>query len=223
MSAPSLIWMPGSNRHSPGWLHGRLLDTFGADLLGLWIGEDVVADGLGVVANWPGRAGATLVNAGTGNFSRETSNGRLAIKSVAGALTYRLSAVLASPVAAVLTVWKYTIPGATFQVVADSPANDGAIQIAAGGSPIALYVAGSWSHYINGVASENLTYGTHIVEADSATTLSTAFHVGSLAAGGLGPKEPVFMTCALSAIPTALKRTAANADIKTYYSTLGLS
>jgi hypothetical protein len=196
-------------------LETLLRACFGADLIGLWIGEDAIWNGSNELTSWPCRVGTALANGTAVLPTKGDLNGRVAILGPAG--TAYLDATLAAPVASIMLVVTASPRGVSFCVYADSPRNDGSIQENTQAAfPSGLYVAGGWAHVVDRVPSEVITAGPHIIEGHTATTLSTQFRIGTNAGAFLN-RSPTACALALSAAPSTDQLNAADAVLREYY------
>jgi hypothetical protein len=213
MSAPSLIATPGGQVLSPAWLHAKLASIFGADLIGLWIGEDLVVDISNNVTSWPGRVGPTLAS-NLNKFTPTAVNGRKGFftavnnnKSLTGTIAAARSflSVHAPRAGIATTSTVITNPSDPFTTV----------------SPFTDWFTGSgWSHYLNGAATDVLpSVGPALVvaESDKASNVNTALEVGGSAASGVCWMLPIMLIAAIAVIPTAPKRSGYLNPLREYY------
>ena len=210
----------GGHGLSPAWLAARLSAIFGVDLIGLWIGEDLVADGSNNVTSWQGRVGGTLIYApNRAEYFKLSSMGSrrscYGIDPIDKQRTLRVT--LAAPIKSVWSVTNalgsYTH---TCNLACTTAVNSGLITI--GGI---TWYANGWSVYANGLADSAIHLGVATVyEATLASGADTGFAMGGYyndyTPRSAWPWQMPF-GMALSAIPSAGNRAAAVTALKTFY------
>jgi hypothetical protein len=214
---------PGRFR-STAWLHAKLATIFGADLIGLWVGEDLVVDGSNNVTSWPGRVGNSLVPVVAGVYrSASTINGRRATNASGNDFYRGLGATTtlgAKSFICVTNVAAVPLLALTCLASHQSDVHSIAVQDPGGSS---FYTGSGWSHYVNGAPSELIPVGAAIVEGINAANATIGVRIGCGYAPN-GPTNtrvwtsPIAFCMALSAAPSAADRAAAVALLKTYYS-----
>lgn len=225
MSAPSLIWMPGSASLTPAALHAVLVSIFGAELIGLWIGEDLVIDGGNEITSWPGRIGPTLNNATVRRFSGNLINNRQGFRGATSTgrslFTASIGGVPAKSIISVAEPTALPCPAGVFSTLAKANTASAGEALAGNGGTSNWYVAEGWNHFKNGAASEVITSsGLTVYEGDKAVSVTAGFRIGgymeatSLLWDWTGT---VMFGMALSAVPSASKRSAATSALRSYY------
>lgn len=217
MSAPSLIWMPGS--HDAHALHREMIRIFGASLVGLWIGEDMIVDGSNNATSWPGRVGGTAVPYSAGVYrSLSVVNGR---RGSTAADTAAVRGLLTSAIAAQSMIAVATTPTLPFDDynAAFSFLSSGTLRVIGQDSTSSLYTAGGLVTTVDGATTATVTPGMHVLTADAVSSASSTYTIGN--GTGLAIRNWLsFMGLAalLSATPTAGQRGQATAALKAYYS-----
>jgi hypothetical protein len=207
---------------SPAWLTSKLSTLLGADLIGLWLGDDAVVDGSSDVTSLPERVGAALNNGGAGKFKTSLLYGRRGLLGVAGQLS-RLQATLASAVKTIYVACQtpeIVTPGYFNILDSTAGADTGAIQVNTSVGQRALYTGGGWTHYVDGVASENVpvpgSKAVCTIEANKAANTATTIWVGHTG-GDYSWKAPMPLIMALSSgFASAAVRADVNAICRKY-------
>jgi hypothetical protein len=160
MSLPGIISIPNGSVFLPGQLYNYIRSIIGSRLTGFWVGEDLVHDGTDILS-WPGRLGGVLIVTSPGKFKTSSLNGRLAIIGTTGVRS-NLIVDTGTPIKTVIGVAKvpplpFANPGDGGQVFIEANSiTPGAAIIGLSGVS-ALYTGELWSHYVNGVSTDNLT------------------------------------------------------------------
>ncbi len=205
---PGGIW-------SPSTLYQNLRSCLGSSLTALWVGEDIVDDGNGNVTSWPSRGGPVAVNSTVDLFQVAMLNGRkamtsstLVLRSLSGTLAlapvcvFAVAIMPALPFAQLSTIFRTT----TQSVITGNP---GSSQIS---------TTSAWSHYIDGILTQNVTAGAHIIQANKAGATETAFLIGGHASQSTRVWiAPIAGIVALSALPSVEQRTYVTAAMKKYW------
>lgn len=202
-------------------LHRELVSILGADLIGLYIPEDILTDDSGNITSWKARIGnnlSVITAAGSGSFKNNKTllNGKDGIYPS----DYNTTVVYFS---GSISNFKYilslvniiNLPFAQYETIVrtTSPAT-AALESYSGQSY--LRSSGSWSHYVDGILTDNCTTGTHILEATNSTA-----HNGVIVAGnGDGTYEwrdgiGLLMFC--SSIPTSTQISQIYEIVGNYY------
>jgi hypothetical protein len=203
---------------SPGWLLARLVAIYGAALIGLWIGEDLLLDGSGNVVSWPGRIGGALTSSAV-QFGTVTSGGRLYTHTVASAGRVLSSAIeeLVRSAIIVARADPIIIPANGGYAVSDAGYSQPLLQGLSGSAAWSTY--GGASHYRDGSATAVITDGVHVYEGVNAAKSVAGFRVGGLG-GGYGTFDfvgDIGCALALSAVSSSAQRAAAISPIAQYY------
>lgn len=205
-------------RRSPTWLHRRLAAVFGANLTGLWIGEDIAADASGNVTSWPSRVGPLLsvTVVGTGTLKLTKFNGRTAAISSGGSrFLYDVS------LAALKSHWLVSNSQATLAQwarLADfSPIDPADGQLSTfGNNMYALYEGGMWRHYVNGAFTATLPAGAGKFVAEGYSAANARTGISLFGSAVLGWVQPIDFCMALNALPLAAQRSSGVAIIREY-------
>jgi hypothetical protein len=194
-----------------------LYKLFGTDLIGLWIGEDLVVSGSNVTS-WPGRAGGTMSPVGTQRYSLGTLGLRKAITSAASLDCYMvsptLSAVVKSMIAAITSP---TLPFLAWQGAGNtSTSNIGDVNNLLGQSGTSDFYA-EGVHYVDNVFTSTLTSGNHIVQGDNTSGVGQVAVLGGFAGASYSWRAPQGCLVALSSVPSSENRGVATGLLRAYY------
>lgn len=212
----------GGMRGGAARLHARLSAIFGASLVGLWVGEDMIVNGSSNVTSWPGRVGGTLTPKIAGVLRTIAQiNGRLA--SITDTYTTEACFISGSlPINSVFVVAvSPTLPFETYITLARQDQ----------GSPYSQYFVASigtsnfdnpvpgYAHYLDGTARHSVASGAHIFESDrSGSAVDYPIVIGgSPLSSGRVWYEAIACAVALSSTPTPLQRIRATIALKEYY------
>ena len=198
------------------WAESKLvLDLYtalGADLIGLWIGEDLVVDGSGNVTSWPSRIGPTATPVSTGRFQRSVENGRSVAINSSTALEAGLAVTIAAPKASICVGRVSALPFSDYSVMA---LWGGGAQL--GDSGLSTWF-GTATHWTNGVVTNTANTALSVFESDitanTTPNMTIGGQSGTAARNWLGS---IGLVMALSAIPTTLKRLQIQYLLDTYY------
>jgi hypothetical protein len=201
---------------APTRLYSDLLAIFGADLIGFWIGEDLVVDESNNITSWPGRIGGTFNNETAARFGvnqiggRQFSNpGTLEAKclSLSGGIT--ASAIIVATGHAAVTAYESILYN--YSAFLNPPMARDALTSN-------WHTASGWAHFCDGAASEVIPeLGIHIFEADKLGETETG--VKLLGAGTSAAQWPgsVSFYLRLSSIPSESQRASAVELLQDYY------
>jgi hypothetical protein len=192
-----------------------LYNILGASLIGLWVGEDLVVDGSNNVTSWPGRFGTTMANLGAGYFTKTTLLGRPAI-TAAAAVGAELTATGLSTnvVSCFCAAEMIPVPATQKAQLFSNRANERNLIYVANGTST-FYLPASVAHYVDGVASEAVPIGVHLIEATSGVGLFATASCGYLD-GTANWVRPQSVCGSLSANMTTSQRAAVTAVIRSY-------
>ena len=194
-------------------LTDSLLDIYGSNLIGLWIGEDLVVSG-GNVTSWPGRVGPEATPLSTGRFQRSVESGRFFATNSSTAAEAGLSVSIAAPKASICVGRISSLPFADYNALVNwnSGAQVGTAGLSTWHTEVGLV------HLTNGAPSETATASLSVFEADLSTNVTTGLVIGGQATyptrNWLGT---IGMVMALGAVPTALQRLQTQLALETYY------
>jgi hypothetical protein len=201
-------------------LHARLANLFGVDLVGLWIGEDVIVDSSNNVTSWPGRVGGTLANAGVGRYNPTTISGRKAVlvanpSSTTTALFVNTGVQLKTTIMVAVTP---SIPFAFvetgFEIAISGTSGVNNLTTVQGAN--LLYSAGGQVHYVDGILTHACSSGVHNFEGSLAASITTGVKVGQ-AGGNYTWRSPIGCGMALSAEPASGNRAESLRILREYY------
>lgn len=202
-------------------LHRELVSILGTDLVGLYIPEDIVINNFGNITSWKARIGSDLsvvTPAGSGAFKNNKTllNGKDGIYPSDYNATVTYFSGSTSSFKYILSVVNIiTLPFAQYETIirTTSPAT-AALESYSGQSY--LRSSGSWSHYVDGVSTDNCTTGIHLLEATNSTS-----HSGILVAGnGDGTyewRDGIGLIIFCSSIPTLIQRNQLYEIVGKYY------
>lgn len=189
----------------------QLQDIFGATLEGLWLGDDIVVDGAGLVTSWPGRVGGTLTNSTVNRFAIGEVNGRRATATGTLGQLKSLWVSGTSNIYSHIAVATMQSPRANYETITNSR-NEANFTISRNQQQATIYThAGAYTHFVNGVASTTFpASGVAIVESDTVigTLLTTGTSVGGGAAADYIWPGNIMAVVALTANPTVAMRAA---------------
>jgi len=204
-----------SGKHGPEWLHTALSTLFGATLIGLWVGEDLVVDGSNNVTSWPGRVGGTLANSTAYRYQGSTLGSRKAATKTTTTVAV-LSANLGAAVKSVIAVAE-KLSGNFADYNQLFRAGSSSVYLI-GNTGTSEWFGAGVQHYNDGVGpTMAIPTGIHVFQGDYTSGTETTIYYGSSAAG-TNWLAPAGCLLALSAIPSAANRAAAVVPLKTYYS-----
>lgn len=213
MTISGLIWMPSS--YTATWLHSRLSAIFGASLVGLWIGEDLVVDGSNNATSWPGRVG-TLNHGTAARFSTAAVSGRRGLTNPASNTTAKsFYTTLNSATSVLIVAQAEAVPTTRVVYVVDSTTRLDTLAMASASSVWGN--SAGVSRYGNGLLTSAVTTSVSVYEA-ACTAALDGFTLGAQRntlnvypwAGSL------FAAVAVSSI-TPAQRILATAALKRYY------
>lgn len=206
---------------SPDMLAAELMQLYGANLLALRIGEDMVFAG-GVLQTWPSRVGPIMAAPALKVITKGILNGRVVgTNAVGGASVIALNNVSANSSQAELIVAKADILPFVGYVTATSYLTPptGLREIFTGldtGSQ--WYGSPAVSHFSDGAATEAVDTNWHIYESHEPTgaakTNKYLFGSYTLNRNWIGS---IAFDLATTIIPTALERLITNELLKQYY------
>jgi hypothetical protein len=210
---------------APSWLLMKLKTRFGVDLAAVHFGADLIEAG-GLITSWPGRVGATMINLGVSQFSlgsrgsyrsatlAASSNACLQADNSVGAAVRTCMAVATTPT----IVWPTY--GSSVLLNCGTGASGTSMQVQNGQE--AFYTGSFWSHYVDGIASEDpLPDGTHVFEGTTPVAYADTKYCKTGDAGGawgwVGPREFLLQ---ISRQITAGERADTVLDIQRYHGLL---
>ena len=196
-------------------LTAQLRAIYGTDLIGLWIGEDIVVDGSNNVTSWPGRVGGALAPTSATLYTKATVSGRTAIANTVSAGVVGYTATLS------------VLPKALFTVAAPTTLPFGNYNTAIWRGDNGLYLFGNSSTsewytvgaiYRNGATGISVGSGSNIYEADLASGSNNAIYVGTQTqVVGRSWLGTISFAMAIAAVPTALQRLQTQLALDIYY------
>jgi hypothetical protein len=203
----------------PGALYSALQTIFGALLTGVWVGEDLIVDGSNNITSWPERNNTgTLTNAhATNRFTTRTVNGRLWMYTSVEAGKSLVSPARTGDSVYMVMVSMPPLPFTDYKLALGS----NIYQVLAGASGTStLYSSQSTLRYVDGVLTDTVSSGIHLIEAT--TGANTSFFVGGLEASypgypGRDWTADIGCVVVLSSAPTSQQRADALTLLKTYY------
>lgn len=215
------IGFGAGGRLGSSWLSSRLTNRFGADLVALHLGEDVL-DTNNVVTSWPGRIGATMTNQGVSSFVVGSINGHRGITLTASndscLLSNNSSSAAVKTCIAVATTPTVVWPTYGSSVLLNCGTGASGISMQVQNGLTSFYTSTFWAHYIDGVASEDpIPSGTHILEGTTAAGYTDTKYciTGRTDTGGwIGPR--VFLM-EISRQITSGERSGTVSDLQRYY------
>jgi hypothetical protein len=216
MLVPSQLGIPGDiSVFSSYLLTKQLISIFSTDLTGLWLGQDLITDGNNNITSWPGRVGPTLVNGTSMLFQSTSLNGRQAMSSSVSVVRY-LIGTLTAPA---LSIWSVAVipslPFSDFLSLA-LVANTSLAIIGTSGANT-LYTGQGWTHNVDGVSTEIVTSGIHILEGHITTNTFSSIIVGDhMSIASRAWITPIGFLMTLSRIPSTVQRSIAVSAIARY-------
>jgi hypothetical protein len=201
----------------PSWVSSQLASVYGAELIGLWVGDDIAVDGSNLITGWPARIGNALANSTANRFGVTTVNGRRG--TAPGANEFKsLEAALSATGVHYFAIVNGAAVAVDYERVIDCRIGGGGqfIRQLAG----VIYTATGWSHAIDNTATESYTEmvsGLHLIASAKA-----ASDAAGIAIGGQSNDSRVFsgnlmMVGVLSAAPSAGQNASMLALAKRYY------
>jgi hypothetical protein len=199
-------------------LETLLRACFGADLIGLWIGEDLAYDGSNNVTSWPHRVGGAMTHSGADYATTAVSGGRRGMTFSAinknslydvdlGTVVKSMWAVAESP----------ALPTASYQSLAKALLdNEDPLVLNSGTSD--FLTATGWSHLVDGAATDTITPGRHVLEGRKAAPGPTATRSMKGYTANYQWFAMDYFRMALSALPTTAQRANGVAILRSYYS-----
>lgn len=214
----SCAWPTANSLLSADWLTRELVNVFGGNIVGLWAQDDLVIDGTNAVIAWPARIGVALTTSIGAGLVGAWENGRRA------AMAPNTSTYRSIGIASVGTAYKSVIaisqslapfgPSSYRHLVQGFIQDSGAESITGMAASNNLYVGTGWTHYVDGIATENALQpdtNVHIWEGDKASNVIADISVGG-ATGVYGTIRnwcaPIGTILALSVIPNSAQRAA---------------
>lgn len=215
------IVVTNGHSRSANALTSALVGIFGGDLIGLWLGEDIVTDVSNNVLNWPGRVGGVLEYGPNrdGYFARSTNGARASIYGPnpiyhQRTLRKELGTAIKSIWAISDTLETYSL---TCNLACSTTINSGLITV----DSVSWFTPFGQVTRANGTISSLLAKGVPTVyESELASSTDTGFAVGGYYACEV-PRSAwpwkINFGMALSVVPSTGSRTPAIAAIRQYY------
>lgn len=205
---------------TPEWLKNELVSIYGAILIGLYIGEDLL--GSSTATSWPGRVGPTLPNTGSTAFNLSLLNGRRCIVgNTLGTqqLGYNDAGFLAKTT---LAVYQAGTDLVAYQTIAGGyPSTQTAMLMRQADATTFFESSGRAPHYVNGILTSNFPTVNvpSVVEGVFDTnTLETGIGVGgNNAIANRSGNSKTATVVFLSAPQTPVQRAKAVVALKRYY------
>lgn len=199
---------------SPAWLTAQLQAIHGAALIGLWIQDDQILDGVNNVTGIPGRVGGSAVNGSAECFQATRLNGRAAMTTSTSAIRYLQAEANATILTVVVVAQLPSLPFAGYPTLAQSLPSYGMIIGEDGLS--ALYSGQAQVHAVDGSVTHSVTPGAHILESRQAA--GTALCIGGNPTNATRSwTAPIGTVFVLSDSPSAAQRAMYVNSLKRYY------
>ena len=190
-----------------------LLDIFGADLIGLWVGEDIVVSGADVTS-WPGRVGPTLTNGDAGRYSLTTVGGRISLNCNTAAFKY-LTTTLPTFLSVFAVATDNDLPATSdYRALVES---DSTSPLTKGVTGSSTWYPGSWTTFRDGAESSDISTGQHVYSSQYGVSVETLFNVGGNIDDTRNWVGTISFVLALAAVPTPSKAASALLAIDEYY------
>lgn len=200
-------------------LHRELTSILGSNLVALYIPEDIVYNSLGNAISWKARIGSnlTVTDSATDKFKNNKTllNGKDGIYPT-GHLTNLYFSGTSSSYKYVLSVSnKTTLPFVQYTTILRS-ITPKTIVLEGTQNQIYLRSGSGWSHYIDGILTDNCTTGTHIYEATNTVSHVGIFYGGN-PDGSYQWRDGIGLLLLCSEIPTETKAIQVRNIINQYY------
>lgn len=204
----------------------KLINIFGTDIVGLYLGEDLVTDSLNNVISWPGRIGGSCRNTASGYFTRVTSNNNKKICLSVGTGTQCLQFVDTNKARSMwVIVNNLTLPFVNGTYPAAIKTNSASTEDSGvtGNSNTSTIRNLAGTAYVNGIATNVVMSGSNLVicegtNVNNQTDIGVGTRIGSFYANGTWPfPGNIFFGMNLIVVPTTEQRVKALAAIGEYY------
>ena len=197
---------------TPSWLYDELYKVFGASMIGLYVGEDIIYDSSNNVTSWPGRIGGTLTNISVNRFQLVKSP-RFCI-SATDPTTQKGLQCLGTGIKSVISVAEInSLPANATQYLISSTAVN---EILAVSGTTSVWFSGGATFYKDGVNTNVLSLNNHIYEATTNSTWSNIV-LGGLTIATVPWRGKISLILELTSIPTASQRISYVNILNTYY------
>ena len=216
--APGLT--PGGS-FGPAQLAAQLQAICGASLIGLWIGDDIILSGSNV-ASWPARIGQNLTyDTGSTACGVSVVAGRQVLLGTQRSTLVALKASLAAPLAFMMAGSIAALPFPDYSSAITIVNNTADPNVLIGGSGSShIFGSGKWnSHYVNNVATVNVTTDFSTFTGETGTSGGDNINVAGSGAAGFGRNwlGTIGTVLAVNVGFTTAVRTACHLALTSYY------